>query len=192
MEAILRTYQPTVLLGTTGQPGAFSEALVKAMSENVERPTILPFSNPTSKSEARPEDLMRWTAGRALVATGSPFDSVELDGRTFEIGQGNNAFVFPGIGLGVLASGARSVLPSMFLVAAKALARAVRNDDLSLGLLYPRLSRIRDVTREVAVAVATEAVAKGVSRDIEPGADIEAAVDTMMWTPAYPHIEHPG
>ena len=191
MEKIVRTFRPTVLIGTTGQPGAFSEELVVAMNEHVERPCILPFSNPTSKSEAQPADLIRWTRGRALVATGSPFDPVEFEGRTFRIGQGNNAFVFPGIGLGVLASGAGSVTPSMFLVAAKALAEAIRDEDLEQGLLYPRLSRLREVTRAVAGAVASEAVAKGVSTAVTAAEDVPAAVDGMMWTPEYPHIEGP-
>ena len=189
VESIVRAFRPTVLVGTTGQPGAFSQNIVEAMNEYVERPAIFPFSNPTANSEAKPVDLLRWTDGRALVATGSPFDPVEQGGRTFRIGQGNNAFVFPGIGLGVLASGAKSVLPSMFLVAAKTLAEAVRGDDLQAGLLYPPLARLREVTQQVAVAVATDAVNKGVARRIDASTSIASAVEKTMWYPAYPEIE---
>ena len=111
LEAVVRALKPTVLIGTSGVPGAFTESVVRAMAAGVERPVILPLSNPTSRSEATPADLLEWTGGRALVATGSPFDPLVHEGRSIRIGQANNAFVFPGIGLGVLVSRSSAVVP---------------------------------------------------------------------------------
>jgi malate dehydrogenase (oxaloacetate-decarboxylating) len=122
LEAVVRVLKPTVLVGTSGQAGMFTERIVRAMGEGVARPVILPLSNPTSKCEAKPEDVIRWTDGRALVATGSPFAPVTYGGRTIRIGQGNNVLIFPGVGLGVLVSQAARVSDAMFRVAAETLA----------------------------------------------------------------------
>ncbi|HEY8432827.1 MAG TPA: NAD-dependent malic enzyme, partial [Sandaracinaceae bacterium] len=123
--ACVRALSPTVLIGTSGQPNTFTEAIVRAMAERCERPAIFPFSNPNSKSEAHPRDIVRWTDGRALIATGSPFDPVEYEGRTIHVAQGNNVYVFPGVGLGALASGATRIVEPMFAVAAHAIGELV-------------------------------------------------------------------
>ncbi len=118
----MRNARPTILIGASGQPGTFTEEIVRAMAEHAERPIIFPLSNPTSRAEATPADLIAWTDGRALIATGSPFDDVEYGGRRFPIAQCNNSYIFPGLGLGVRAVGARRVSDAMFMAAARALA----------------------------------------------------------------------
>jgi malate dehydrogenase (oxaloacetate-decarboxylating) len=135
LEAVVEHYRPTAIIGTSGQPGAFGEGLVRAMAAAVEVPVIMPMSNPTSNSEAVPADLLRWTDGRALVATGSPFDPVTVGGRTVHIGQGNNVFVFPALGLGSLMAGATAVSDGMITRAARALAEQVTDAELEQGLL---------------------------------------------------------
>jgi malic enzyme len=177
--ATIAACRPNVLVGATGVAGTFSEAVVTAMDERLgptERPVILPLSNPTAACEATPADVLAWTGGRALVATGSPFEPVELDGRTHVIGQANNAFIFPGVGLGAIVAEAATVTDRMFLLAAHALAEAVTDDRLATGALYPPVSALRDVSRRIAVVVAREA--GGLD-------DVEAAVDAAMWWPAY-------
>jgi malate dehydrogenase (oxaloacetate-decarboxylating) len=154
------------------------------MAAHADRPVILPLSNPTSKTEATPESILEWTAGRALVATGSPFPPVIRGDRTHVIGQANNAFCFPGIGLGVVVSEAREVTDEMFLVAAEALAAAVGPERLDQGALYPPQSELRSVSRAVAIAVARCARDSGLGRMLDD-ADLEHAVDDMTWTPRY-------
>ena len=153
----------------------------------MERPLILPLSNPTANAEATPADLLAWTEGRALVATGSPFGSVEWKGRTVRIGQGNNAFVFPGVGLGALVSECREVTDALFAAAAEALAAAVDEEDLQAGSLYPSTSRLRAVTVQVAEAVVREARDQGLGRPLTD-AEIPAAVAAAMWEPDYPAL----
>lgn len=185
LDAVVERLRPTVLIGTSGQPGVFSEALIREMAAHVERPVVFPFSNPTEKSEAVPEDLVRWTDGRVLIATGSPFDPVEHEGRRHRIGQGNNVYVFPGVGLGALAAEATVVTDAMFTVAAEALAQRVSERDLDEGVLFPPLRELRTLSRDIAVAVAREAVRSGCA----PRADDETLrgrVDALMWAPAYP------
>jgi malate dehydrogenase (oxaloacetate-decarboxylating) len=167
--------------------GLFGEEVVRTMAARVERPAIFPLSNPTSSSEARPADLMAWTGGRALVATGSPFDPVEVDGRPVRIGQGNNAFIFPGVGLGVLVSEAREVTDAMFAAAADTLAAQVSERDLSAGILFPRVAELRRITAKVAEAVVRQAGTDGVARN--PTDDAAEAVATAMWDPVYPAID---
>jgi len=182
--AVIRAVKPTMLIGTSGEPGTFTEPLVREMAKHVERPVIFPMSNPTSKSEARPADLLAWTEGRALVATGSPFDTVTLGGRTITIGQGNNVFVFPGIGLGVLVAEAREVTDAMFAAAADRLAAEVGDEDLASGSLFPRVRDIRRVTARIAEAVVREARDSGFGRSLDD-ASIPGAVSAAMWDPAY-------
>jgi malate dehydrogenase (oxaloacetate-decarboxylating) len=153
----------TVLIGTSGQPGCFSREVVEAMARNCERPVILPLSNPTDKAEAQPFDIYAWTAGRALVATGSPFPSLDHAGGTIRIGQCNNVFIFPGVGLGTMASGACEVLPSFFTAGAKAVAELVTPEELEKGILMPRLDKLREVSASVAFAVGLAAVREGVT-----------------------------
>ncbi len=187
LEAVINAVKPHALIGTTGMPNSFPEAAIRAMAEHVERPCIFPYSNPTSQAEAHPADLLKWTDGRALVASGSPFGVVEHDGKRHRIGQGNNAYVFPGVGLGVLVSGATKVVPTMFSEAARVIAEMTTEEDLAEGSLYPRIDRLREVTRAVAIAVAAEAVDEGVAPPMDPAAR-EKAVDAEMWEPEYPTI----
>ena len=180
---VVKNTHPTILIGTSGQSGAFSEEIVREMARHVERPVIFPLSNPTSKSEATPSDLLRWTDGRALVATGSPFSPVEQGGRLIEIGQCNNAFIFPGIGLGVIASRACRVTDAMFSAAARVLSEfspAVNNPN---GSLFPSLTAVREISYRVALAVGTEAVRSGLtSMSLD---SLEEAVLNKMWKPRY-------
>ncbi len=185
LEALVDSWRPTVLIGTSGQAGAFHESLVRRMSANVERPVIMPMSNPTANSEAVPEDLLAWTEGRALIATGSPFAPVRFGERTVEIGQGNNVFVFPALGLGALLAGAREVSDDMITRACQALAEQVSDAELGRGLLYPNVSRLRDVTAHCAAAVTDAAFASGLATAPQPESSLEAARNAM-WTPAYP------
>ncbi|HEX9189117.1 MAG TPA: NAD-dependent malic enzyme [Vicinamibacteria bacterium] len=184
---VVRAARPTVLVGVSGVPGLFGEEIVRTMAAQVERPAVFALSNPTSSSEARPADLMAWTDGRALVATGSPFDPVDVGGRPVRVGQGNNAFVFPGVGLGVLVSEAREVTDGMFAAAADALAEQLPEEDRQAGCLFPRIASLRAITAKVAEAVARQAASEGVARNVpESPAD---AVAAAMWDPAYPPIE---
>ncbi|HEU4381969.1 MAG TPA: NAD-dependent malic enzyme [Anaeromyxobacteraceae bacterium] len=187
LEAVVRAVKPTVLIGTSGNPGTFTEGIVRAMAAQVERPVILPMSNPTSKSEATPADLVNWTGGRALVATGSPFDPVRFGSRVIEIGQANNSFVFSGMGLGVLVAEAKEVTDAMFAAAADRLAAEVTESDLRAGRLFPRPSEIRRVEASVAEAVVEQAGREGVGKAIPEDA-IPGAVRAAMWDPAHPRI----
>ena len=154
------------------------------MAAGTDRPIVLPLSNPTSVAEATPVDILRWTDGRAIVATGSPFDAVEVDGRRREIGQANNVFIFPGLGLGAIVAEARSITDRMFLLAARTLAAAVTDDRLASGAIYPSVGELRAVSRAIAIEVVREAVEAGLA-GIDPGSDIEALVDAAMWWPEY-------
>lgn len=185
LEDVVAAYRPTVLIGTSGQPGAFHESLVRSMAGSVARPVILPMSNPTANSEAVPADLLRWTDGRALVATGSPFEPVEHGGRTIHIGQGNNVFVFPAIGLGSLLAEASAVSDEMITRAAHALAEQITDAELERGLLYPDVSRLREITANAAAAVCRQAFEQGLARAEAP-ADFVAAAHDAMWSPEYP------
>jgi malate dehydrogenase (oxaloacetate-decarboxylating) len=191
---VVRQVRPTILIGTAAQPGAFSEPIVREMARSVERPIIFPLSNPTSRSEAAPADLIAWTDGRAMVATGSPFPDVHYGGRTIHIGQCNNIFIFPGVGLGVLASGARRVADSMFVAAAHALSEhspARRNPGTAQGdppaSLFPMLEHVREVSRDIALAVGAEAQRAGLAEPTTPQ-ELARRVDATMWTPRYARL----
>ncbi len=188
---VVRQVHPTILIGTAAQPGAFGEPVVREMAKAVERPIIFPLSNPTSRSEAAPADLLAWTDGRALVATGSPFPDVHFGGRTIHIGQCNNVFVFPGVGLGVIASGAKRVTDSMFVAAAWALSEhspARRDPDRGPGdpdtSLFPMLEHVREVSRDVALSVGAAAQRAGLAEPTTPD-ELARRVDMTMWTPRY-------
>ncbi len=187
----VREGRVTALIGLSGQRGAFGRDVVEAVDRNTPVPIVLPLSNPTRHSEATPEEVLGWTAGRALVATGSPFADVLRDGRRTVIGQGNNAFVFPGLGLGVMLAGARRVSDDMLSAAAEALADFVDVGRLELGALYPRVAKLRSVSKAVAVAVVRQAQQEGLA-SAELGEDLEAHVADAMWTPTYLPLRRPG
>ena len=185
---VVRGARPTILIGTSAQPGAFTERVVREMARHAERPVIFPLSNPTSKCEACPQDLLGWTDGRALVATGSPFADVECGGRRVRVGQCNNAFVFPGIALGVIAAGARRVTNGMFVAAARALAEMSPALCEEGAPLYPRLEAAREVSRRVALAAGLEAQRTGLAEETTPE-ELERRVDGRMWTPHYTRLK---
>ena len=175
----------TILIGLSTVGGAFSETIVREMARKVERPIIFPLSNPTSKSEATPEDLIRWTDGRALVATGSPFAPVNYEGRKIPIAQCNNIYIFPAVGLGVVASGARRVTDSMMLAAARTLAgNSSALEDPSASLLPP-LTDLRRVAAEIAVAVGIAAQKDGVAAPVTED-ELHRQITATQWTPDYP------
>jgi malate dehydrogenase (oxaloacetate-decarboxylating) len=181
---VVRKAQPTILIGTSGQHGAFSEEIVREMAKHVERPVIFPLSNPTSKSEATPSELLQWTEGRALIATGSPFQPTSYAGRSIKVGQCNNVFIFPGVGLGVIASGANRVTDAMFSAAARVLSEfspALTDPDAPL---YPPLESVREISRKVAVAVGIEAQQAGLA-EITSLDELEQNVRDKMWRPHY-------
>src|SRR6266536_1387731 len=183
---VVEHVQPTMLIGTSTQTGAFTEKIVRTMAAHVERPIIMPLSNPTSKAEAQPEDLIRWTEGRALVATGSPFPPVEYEGRTYRIAQANNALVFPGLGLGVIVSRARRISDGMLTAAADSVASL--SDATTPGSpLLPSVDNLRMVSAAVAIAVARAAVDEGLAEATLD--DPIQQVHQAMWRPEYPKFE---
>jgi malic enzyme len=184
LEAVVRQVAPTVLVGTSAKAGAFSEATIRQMAARTPRPIVMPLSNPTSVSEATPADVLSWSGGRALVATGSPFGPVEVGGRARDIGQANNVFIFPGLGLGAIVARAREVTDGMLLVAAAELAASVPEGRLGQGVLYPALGTLRRVSRGIALAVARQARDEGVGR-IATDADLEADIASAIWEPQY-------
>lgn len=175
----------TALLGLSGQRASFDETIVRAVAKNAERPLVFALSNPTSACEAVPADILRWTGGKAVVATGSPFDLVELDGREHVIGQGNNAFVFPGLGFGAIMTNARKITDGMVAEAAYALAEHTIERYGHLGLVYPPVEDLRDASVRVAARVAKRAIADGVARRTDLPEDIEGAVRRLAWSPRY-------
>jgi malate dehydrogenase (oxaloacetate-decarboxylating) len=186
--AVVRAVKPTVLIGTTGEAGAFTEPVVREMAAHAALPLIMPMSNPTSACEAIPSDLLAWTDGRALIATGSPSEPEMCGGRRVVIGQGNNAFVFPGIGLGAIVAQGSEVTDTMFAAAADALAAEVGAADLASGSVFPAVREIRRVTAHIAAAVVREAQDAGVARRAIERESIPRAVAAAMWEPAYPEI----
>jgi malate dehydrogenase (oxaloacetate-decarboxylating) len=180
---VVRRVHPTVLIGTSARGGAFTEDIVKDMAAHADRPVIMPMSNPTELAEARPSDLIEWTGGRALVATGSPFPPVNYLGTRYVIGQANNALVFPGLGLGAIAAHASRITDNMLSAAAHAVASVVDASAPGTPLL-PEVSALRDTSLAVAVAVAEAAAADGVAEG-ELANDLAAQVSAMMWQPVY-------
>jgi len=182
----VRTLKPTAILGLSGQPGTFTKEVVEAMAEINERPIIFALSNPTSMAECTAEQAYAWSDGRAVFASGSPFDPVKYDNQTFVPGQGNNAYIFPGVGLGAIVSEARVITDEMFLAAAHSLANLVTESDLERGRVYPPLSRIRSVSAKIAYDVAKMVYDQGLTDKEEPE-DIEAEIHDYMYHPVYPH-----
>ena len=189
LEETIRNFKPTILIGTSGTAGVFTEAVVGAMAAINERPIVLPLSNPTSKSECTAEEAVRWSDGRAIIATGSPFEPVAYRGRTYRVGQGNNALVFPGVGLGLWVGHVRRVTDAMFLDTARALAGQVTEADLASGAIYPPLSRIRDCSHAVACAVIRRGVTEGHAAPAVLNG-LEDTVSRAMWFPRYRPIRY--
>ena len=186
LKAAIEAIEPTVLIGVSAQSGMFDEAVVRTMARLNERPLIFALSNPTSKAECTAEDAYRWSDGRAVFASGSPFDPVKIGNRTLVPGQGNNAYIFPGVGLGAIISEARAVTDEMFLAAAFSLARQVSDADLAEGRVYPALSKIRDVSAEIARDVAIVAWKRDLTTKPAPE-DVDAEIRGYMYEPVYPH-----
>ncbi len=180
----IRRYKPHVLIGATGVSGTFTEDIVRMMAEINERPVIFALSNPTSNAECTAEQAYRWSEGRVVFASGSPFAPVTFQGKTYRPGQGNNAYVFPGLGLGAIASRAHTISDDMLLVAARILAATVGTDDLAAGAIYPPLARIRQVSLAIAVAVAEKAWEEGVAQEQRPE-DVECMIRELMYEPGY-------
>lgn len=188
MEVVQRV-KPTILIGTSGQAGAFTEDIIKEMAKHVERPIIMPMSNPTPLAEAVPENLIKWTDGKALIATGSPFADVKYKGVTYEIGQSNNAFVFPGLGLGAIVAKAEIISKGMFAAAANAVAK-MSDTSTSGASLLPSIEKLHEVSKYVAIEVAHVAIQEGIARvDIQ---DVENAIEDAMWKPEYKEIKSVG
>lgn len=196
LEEVIRHSGATVLVGTSGQGGCvgcFTQEVVEAVAKNTSKPVILPLSNPESVIEAQPSEIYQWTEGTALVAAGSPFSPFHYEGKVYNTRQASNALIFPGIGLGVLASGAREILPSFFTAAAKAVSDCVTKKEMAEGCLVPRVASLKDVSLKVALAVAMAAVEEGVSRpcvfsDFQHEKDeqrMKELIRKMRWEPDY-------
>jgi malate dehydrogenase (oxaloacetate-decarboxylating) len=191
LEDVVQHAKPTVLVGVSGQPKLFTEQIVRTMAEGTERPIIFPLSNPTSRIEATPSDLIAWTGGRAIIATGSPFAPVSFEGKTYPIAQCNNSYVFPGMGLGILAAGARRVSDPMFMAASQALAScSPAQSDGHAPLLAP-LSRVREVAMDIAFAVGRQAQSEGLAEHTSEE-ELRRRIDAEFWQPAYSPIEYAG
>ncbi|HEU5246331.1 MAG TPA: NAD-dependent malic enzyme [Candidatus Udaeobacter sp.] len=182
--SIIEMVRPTALIGTTGRPGAFSHAILQAVAKINERPIVFALSNPTSVAECTAQEAYEHTNGQAVFASGSPFDPVTIGDKAFAPAQGNNAYVFPGIGLGVIASASRLVSDQMFLAAARALAKQVSATDLDAGRVYPRLKQIREVSISIAVAVVETACRQNLARREMPE-DLHSYIRSMMFQPEY-------
>jgi malate dehydrogenase (oxaloacetate-decarboxylating) len=181
---VVTNVHPTILLGVSAQPGSFTEEIVREMTRHTERPVIFPLSNPTSKSEATAIDLFRWTDGRAIIATGSPSPPI----GSIRIGQCNNSFIFPGVGLGVISSGAQRVTDAMFVAAAKVLSELSPSRHDPDASLYPPLEKVKDISRLVAMSVGSEAYRAGLS-SLSNLDDLEDRVLANMWQPHYVSLQ---
>jgi len=182
--ACVENLMPTAIIGVSGKHRTFTRPVLEAMAKLNEKPIVFSLSNPTSKTECTAEEAYAWTEGRAIFASGSPFDPVTVHGRTFTPAQGNNVYIFPGIGLGVIASGARRVTNEMFLVAARTLAEHVSYADLAQGRLYPALPKIREVSASIAAVVAEVAYERGLASNPRPD-DLPSYIKTIMYYPEY-------
>ncbi|MCL1066732.1 NAD-dependent malic enzyme [Shewanella olleyana] len=181
---VVNNAKPTVLIGVSGAPGLFTEEIIRAMHSHCERPIVFPLSNPTSRVEATPKDVLHWTSGQALVATGSPFEPVVIDGESYEIAQCNNSFIFPGIGLGVLASGATRVSDEMLMASSRALSECSPLGKNGTGSLLPALEDIQEVSKYIAFAVAKKAIEQELALPC-PDELLTQKIDSNFWEPEY-------
>jgi malic enzyme len=186
---VIAAVKPTILVGATAHAGTFTREMLESMARHVERPIVLPLSNPTSKSECTAEEAIRWTAGRAIVATGSPFADVEHAGKRHVIGQANNVFIFPGVGLGTAVDEAEEVTTEMFHVASATLARLVSQERLDQGAIYPHQNELRSVSFEIACAIVRYASEHNLGRRIA-AEDVAATVRAVVWDPSYVPVRH--
>ncbi|HDY83143.1 MAG TPA: NAD-dependent malic enzyme, partial [Halieaceae bacterium] len=182
----VRILRPTAIIGCAGQANTFTQQVLQTMARQNERPIVFALSNPTIKAECTAQQAYEWSEGRAIFASGSPFEPVQLGNNVYVSGQGNNAYIFPGVGLGAVVSRSTRVTDEMFLAAAKVLAAQVNDKDLALGRVYPSLSRIREVSALIAAEVAAIAYRQGLAQRDEPG-DILADIREHMFQPLYPH-----
>jgi malate dehydrogenase (oxaloacetate-decarboxylating) len=185
---VVRNAKPTAIIGATGRPNTFTKEIVTLMAKHTERPIFMPLSNPTSKSEATPKDILDWTDCTALVATGSPFAPVECGGKTHIISQANNVYIFPAIGLGVLAVNAVRITEDMFLAAAQTLGDSSPAIADPSAPLLPPLNEIRNLAKKIALAVAKQACAEGVADRIDEREILER-IEQEMWSPVYENLE---
>jgi malic enzyme len=181
---VVGRFHPTILIGASGQPGWFTESMIRDMARHCERPIVMPISNPTSRIEATPEQILTWTEGRAVVGTGSPFEPVAYGGVTHVIGQGNNAMIFPGVGLGAIAVEARCLTDGAFTAAERAVVSCTSITGTPGEPIYPPLSRLREVSFRVAVAVATQLIVDGATPVVRAG-EVERRVRDLVWEPTY-------
>ena len=185
---VVHKVKPTILIGTSTVQGAFTKDVITAMASYVDRPIIFPLSNPLNLVEATPHDIIHWTDGKALVAAGSPFDDVIFNGKRLSVSQCNNAFIFPGLGLGIISSQAEKVTSGMMDAATLELANSTKLGDDSNVQLLPEVSRLREVSKKIGIAVANQAISEGVGRNPE-NEDIEKLVDSNIWKPVYMHYK---
>jgi malate dehydrogenase (oxaloacetate-decarboxylating) len=181
---VIDAWRPQVLIGTTAVQGRFDEAAIRALGRVSARPVVLALSNPITACEVTPAEVYAWTDGRAIVATGSPFESVEVDGHLRPVGQGNNAFIFPGLGLGAIVAESREVTDAMLVAAAQTLAASVSPERMAAGVIYPPIADLSKLARAIACVVVREARDSGLGRVLDDD-EIEPAVDAAMWDPLY-------
>jgi malate dehydrogenase (oxaloacetate-decarboxylating)(NADP+) len=180
----VKALKPTAIIGVSGQPGTFTQPILEEMARCNERPIVFALSNPTPRSECTAKEAYVWTHGRAIFASGSPFEPFTLEGITYEPGQGNNAYIFPGVGLGVIACRAKHVTDEMFLAAAQTLAAEVTEDDFKRGSIYPPLGHIREISAKIATAVCEVAYEQGLAVNPRPD-DLSAFIKSQMYEPNY-------
>lgn len=186
-EKVISCVKPTVLIGATAHPGTFRQSMIEEVAKHVERPLIMPLSNPNSKAECSPSEAINWTKGRGIVATGSPFPDVQYNGKRYVIGQGNNVYIFPGVGLGAILSEVRSVPEEMFFIAAKALAECVSEERLALGAVYPDQSELRTASARIAADILRFASRNHLGRYV-PANEVDKLVADSMWFPDYVEV----
>jgi len=185
----VETLRPTALIGAAGVPAVFTQDIIERMAAINDRPIVFALSNPTSQSECTAEQAYQWSEGRAVFASGSPFDPVEYQGTTFVPGQGNNVYVFPGVGLGVIVSRARHVTDEMFFAASRILANEVSDEDIAMGRVFPPLESVRDVSAAIAAGVAEVALAQGLARETDGERFTRDAIRAAMFEPDYAEVE---